>query len=107
MGDEVMSALGNTNLDKNNDISGIFSSAKKAKSKSSEKAQEVKPTHTRGAKYTDAEIEQLETIMIALGTDNISKAIRYCLSTTWEYEGKQLEEIAQKKKELDMKTKKE
>jgi hypothetical protein len=100
-----MSALGNTNLDKNNDLSGFLNPSKKSKSKSSEQSQEVKPTHTRGAKYTDAEIKQLETIMVALGTDNISKAIRYCLSATWEYEGKMLEELAQKKRELNLQTK--
>jgi hypothetical protein len=92
-----MSALGdNPFFKKNNDVSQLVNSSQK---------NENKNKNTRSAKYTDEEIEKLETIMIALGSDKISTALKYCISVTWAYEGETIQEIAQKKRELDLQTK--
>ena len=115
-----MRAIGNTKLDENNDIGALLgqqpNQAEKnvvnraeipAVGKVPEKAQMIeknanddKLKHSRSAKFTDLEIEQLDKIMIAIGTDKVSKALRWCLNKSWEAHGDEIENIAQKKKEI-------
>lgn len=115
-----MSAIGRTRLDDNDNIGALLgqlpNQAEKtavsrpeapAAEKIPEKAQkgeerenDDKLKHNRSAKFTDLEIEQLEKVMIAIGTDKISKALRWCLNKAWEAHGEEVEKIAKQKKEI-------
>jgi hypothetical protein len=115
-----MRAIGNTKLDENNDIGALLgqqpnqaekSVVKRAEipaaGKVPEKVQQIeenanddKLKHNRSAKFTDLEAEQLEKIMIAIGTDKVSKALRWCLNKAWEARGDEIEKIAKQKKEI-------
>ena len=113
-----MRAIGNTKLDENNDIGALLGqqpnqAEKKVVNKAEipavgkvpEKAQKIeenddKLKHNRSAKFTDLEAEQLEKIMIAIGTDKVSKALRWCLNKAWEAHGDEIEKIAKQKKEI-------
>jgi hypothetical protein len=120
MGNDLMRAIGNTKLDENNDIGALLgqqpNQAEKnavnraeipAAGKVPEKEQKIeenanddKLKHNRSAKFTDLEAEQLEKIMIAIGTDKVSKALRWCLNKAWEAHGDEIEKIAKQKKEI-------
>jgi hypothetical protein len=120
MGNGLMKAIGNTKLDENDDIGALLgqkpnkarnptvnkaeiSAAEKVPEKAQmieENANDDKLKHSRSAKFTDLEIEQLDKIMIAIGTDKVSKALRWCLNKSWEAHGDEIENIAQKKKEI-------
>jgi hypothetical protein len=65
-----------------------------------ENVNDDKLKHNRSAKFTDLEVEQLEKIMIAIGTDKVSKALRWCLNKAWEAYGGEIEKIAKQKKEI-------
>ena len=115
-----MRAIGNTKLDENDNIGALLgqqpNQAEKtainraeipAAEKMPEKAQTIeenanedKLKHNRSAKFTDLEVEQLEEIMIAIGTDKVSKALRWCLNKAWEAHGDEVERIAKQKKEI-------
>ena len=38
--------------------------------------------------------------MLAIGTDKVSKALRWCLSKAWETHGDEIEKIAEEKKKI-------
>lgn len=38
--------------------------------------------------------------MLAIGTDKVSKALRWCLSKAWEVNGDEVERIAEEKKKI-------
>jgi hypothetical protein len=115
-----MRAIGSTKLDENDDIGALLGQQpNKAENplvnkaevpvvgKVPEKAQKIeenanddKLKHNRSAKFTDLEAEQLEKIMIAIGTDKVSKALRWCLYKAWEAHGEEIEKISKQKKEI-------
>ena len=115
-----MRAIGNTKLDENDNIGALLGhvpnqAEKTAVNRTELTAAENRPEktqaleenvnddklkHSRSAKFTDLEVEQLEKIMIAIGTDKVSKALRWCLNKSWEAHGDEIENIAQKKKEI-------
>lgn len=115
-----MRAIGNTKLDENDNIGALLGQQpnqveitainlteapaaekipEKIKNKE-ENANDDKLKHNRSAKFTDLEIEQLEKIMIAIGTDKVSKALRWCLNKAWGAHGDEIEKIAKQKKEI-------
>jgi hypothetical protein len=61
----------------------------------------AKMKHNRSAKYTDEEDELLKKMMVAYGTDQVSKVLRWMLHKTWEQYGDQIEEIYEKKRKID------
>jgi len=94
-----MAALGKTTIDKNLDIGALFGEpVKEPSSRKSKQDNALK--HSRSAKFTDLEIEQLKKIMIAIGTDQHSKALRWCLNKTWDVYGDEIEKIAEEKKKI-------
>jgi hypothetical protein len=115
-----MRAIGNTKLDENDNIGALLgqqpnqaekttanraeiSEAGKVLEKEQtieENANDDKLKHNRSAKFTDLEVEQLDKIMIAIGTDKVSKALRWCLNKAWEAHGDEIEKIAKQKKEI-------
>ncbi len=115
-----MRAIGNTKLDENDNIGALLGHLPNQAEKNAvnrtelttaenkpEKTQAIeenvnddKLKHSRSAKFTDLEVEQLEKIMIAIGTDKVSKALRWCLNKAWEAHGNEIEKIAEKKKEI-------
>ena len=115
-----MRAIGNTKLDENDDIGALLGQPPNKAEKNvvnraeipavgnvlekaqkiEENANEDKLKHNRSAKFTDLEAEQLEKIMIAIGTDKVSKALRWCLNKAWEAHGDEIENVANKKKEI-------
>ena len=115
-----MRAIGNTKLDENDNIGALLGqlpsqveetvvdrveipAAGKIPKKTrtgEENKDDDKLKHNRSAKFTDLEIEQLEKIMIAIGTDKVSKALRWCLNKAWEAHGDEIEKIAKQKKEI-------
>ena len=109
-----MSAIGKTKLDDNEDISVLLGQPVKreqtagknaentpeSKKAEAEKGDNDKLKHNRSAKFTDSEVEQLDKIMLALGTDKVSKALRWCLHKVWETQGEEIEKIAQEKKKI-------
>ena len=115
-----MRAIGNTKLDENDNIGALLGQQPNQLEKTianqeitpvagkvPEKAQtgdensnDDKLKHNRSAKFTDLEVEQLEKIMIAIGTDKVSKALRWCLNKAWEAHGDEIEKIAKQKKEI-------
>ena len=120
MGDGFMRAIGNTKLDENDNIGVLLGQQPNQLEKTianqeitpvagkvPEKAQtgdensnDDKLKHNRSAKFTDLEVEQLEKIMIAIGTDKVSKALRWCLNKAWETHGDEIEKIAKQKKDI-------
>jgi hypothetical protein len=115
-----MRAIGNTKLDENDNIGALLGQQPNqveitavhrteipAAGKIPEKVQTIeentnddKLKHNRSAKFTDLEVEQLDKIMIAIGTDKVSKALRWCLNKAWEAHGDEIEKIAKRKKEI-------
>ena len=115
-----MKAIGSTKLDENDDIGALLGQQPNQAEKNAvnraeipaavkvpEKAQKIeenanddKLKHNRSAKFTDLEAEELEKIMIAIGTDKVSKALRWCLNKAWEAHGDEIEKIAKQKKEI-------
>lgn len=68
------------------------------KAEKKEENTDEKLKHNRSAKFTDLEIEHLDKIMLAIGTDKVSKALRWCLSKAWETHGDEIEKIAEEKR---------
>lgn len=115
-----MRAIGNTKLDENDNIGALLGqqpdqaektavnraeipAVRKVPEKTQteeENANDDKLKHNRSAKFTDFEVEQLDKIMIAIGTDKVSKALRWCLNKAWETHGDEIEKIAKQKKEI-------
>lgn len=109
-----MSAIGKTRLDDNEDISALLGQSVNSEQTTGKKAENIleskkieaekrdnsKLKHNRSAKFTDLEAEQLDKIMLALGTDKVSKALRWCLHKVWETQGEEIEKIAQEKKKI-------
>jgi hypothetical protein len=96
-----MSALGNTKIDQNLDIGALLGGpVKETTCVESKNNPDGALKHNRSAKFSDQEIEQLLNIMIAIGTDKHSKALRWCLNKTWEVYGKEIERIAEEKKKI-------
>jgi hypothetical protein len=96
-----MSALGNTKIDQNMDIGALLGGiAKKSTSNESKTTTDGTLKYNRSAKFSDQEIEQLDKIMIAIGTDQFSKAMRWCVNKTWEVYGDEIEKIAEQKKKI-------
>jgi hypothetical protein len=107
MGDELMGAIGKTKLDDNDDISALLGQhpdikkpAVKKEENMSEKKDDEKLKHNRSAKFTDLEVEHLDKIMLAIGTDKVSKALRWCLTKAWEAHGDEIEKIADQKRNI-------
>jgi hypothetical protein len=115
MGNDLMrSAIGNTKIDENDNIGALLGQQKRvektleiqAEISAAERAEkkeenpDEKLKHNRSAKFTDLEVEQLEKIMLAIGTDKVSKALRWCLSKAWEAHGDEIEKIAEQKKKI-------
>jgi hypothetical protein len=59
-------------------------------------------TIQKGFKISQEQNENLEKLKIALGTDLDSEALRWCFDQVWELRGKEIEEVAQKKKEISL-----
>lgn len=89
-----MSALGGAKINKMNDIGDLFGS------KNVKSITEEKPRHIKSAKFTDSEVEKLQQIMKAIDTDNISKAIRWCVNTAWDSNKDEIEKIVGEKKKI-------
>jgi hypothetical protein len=123
MGDDSMrTAIGNTTIDENDNIGALLGQQQMQIEKNAENREEMsaavgktekgkmgkqegnigdeKLKHNRSAKFTDLEVEQLEKIMLAIGTDKVSKALRWCLSKAWEVNGDEVERIAEEKKKI-------
>ena len=123
MGDNpVRTAIGNTTIDENDNIGALLgqqqtqveknTASQEEKStiagimangkigKQEENTDKEKLKHNRSAKFTDLEVEHLEKIMLAIGTDKVSKALRWCLSKAWEAHGNEIEKIAEEKKKI-------
>jgi hypothetical protein len=123
MGDDPMrTAIGNTTIDENDNIGALLGQQQTQIEKNTENREEIpaavgktekgkmgkqevntgdeKLKHNRSAKFTDLEVEQLEKIMLAIGTDKVSKALRWCLSKAWEVNGDEVERIAEEKKKI-------
>lgn len=118
----MRTAIGNTKIDENDNIGALLGQQQpqieknvasleetpavvgekvKVKVRKQEKnINNEKLKHNRSAKFTDLEVEQLEKIMLAIGTDKVSKALRWCLSKTWEAYGDEIERIAEEKKRI-------
>jgi hypothetical protein len=109
-----MSAIGKTKLDDNEDISALLGQQMKTDKPAEKMIENIsepeqtkavskdndKLKHNRSAKFTDSEAEQLDKIMLALGTDKVSKALRWCLQKIWETQGEEIEKIAAEKKRI-------
>lgn len=125
MGDDpVRTAIGNTTIDENDNIGALLGQQQMQAGKNTANWEEIpaavgktekgkmgkqkeiagkeKLKHNRSAKFTDLEVEQLEKIMLAIGTDKVSKALRWCLSKAWETHGDDVERIAEEKKKIGM-----
>lgn len=123
MGDDSMrTAIGNTTIDENDNIGALLGQQQMQIEKNTENREEIpaavgktekgkmgkqevntgdeKLKHNRSAKFTDLEVEQLDKIMLAIGTDKVSKALRWCLSKAWEVNGDEVERIAEEKKKI-------
>jgi hypothetical protein len=118
MGDGPMrTAIGNTTIDENDNIGALLGqqqtqvekytanreeacSIVEKVEKQEENINKEKLKHNRSAKFTDLEVEHLEKIMLAIGTDKVSKALRWCLSKAWEAHGNEIEKIAEEKKKI-------
>jgi len=59
-----------------------------------------KPKYSKAAQFSEQEIEYLQQIMIAIGTDQFSKAMRWCVHKTWEVYGEEIKRIAEEKKKI-------
>ena len=59
-----------------------------------------KTKYSKAAQFSEQEIEYLQQIMIAIGTDQFSKAMRWCVNKTWEIYGGEIEKIAEEKKKI-------
>lgn len=59
-------------------------------------------TIQKGFKISPRQNENLEKLKIALGTDLDSEALRWCFDQIWELKGREIEEVAQKKKEISL-----
>lgn len=118
MGDDsVRTAIGNTTIDENDNIGALLGQQQPQvekntanqeetslvigkKEKQEENTDSEKLKHNRSAKFTDLEVEQLEKIMLAIGTDKVSKALRWCLSKAWEAHRNEIEKIAEERKKI-------
>jgi hypothetical protein len=118
MGDDSMrTAIGNTTIDENDNIGALLEQQQTHAEKNTAKREETpivigkiqkqeinndneKLKHNRSAKFTDLEIEHLEKVMLAIGTDKVSKALRWCLSKAWESHGDEIEKIAEQKEKI-------
>ena len=116
MGDGLIrTAIGNTTIDENDNIGALLGQQIKVEKMSTtqaetpvvEKAEKKdgnadneKLKHNRSAKFTDLEVEHLDKIMLAIGTDKVSKALRWCLNKAWEAHGDEIEKIAEQKKKI-------
>jgi hypothetical protein len=111
MGDDKMrTAIGNTTIDENDNIGALLGQQTKethaGKTENEIMRNQEKITdneklkHNRSAKFTDLEVEQLEKIMLAIGTDKVSKALRWCLSKAWETHRDEIEKMAEEKKKI-------
>ena len=110
----MRTAIGNTKIDENDNIEALLGKQTKVektsttqvempvveKAEKKEKNTDEKLKHNRSAKFTDLEIEHLDKIMLAIGTDKVSKALRWCLSKAWETHGDEIEKIAEEKKQI-------
>jgi len=113
----MRTAIGNTTIDENDNIGALLGQQQTQAEKNTEKREETpavvgkiekqeentdneKLKHNRSAKFTDLEVEHLEKIMLAIGTDKVSKALRWCLSKAWEAQGDEIEKIAEQKKKI-------
>lgn len=110
----MRTALGNTKIDENDNIEALLGKQTKVekapttqaempvveKAEKKEENTDEKLKHNRSAKFTDLEIEHLDKIMLAIGTDKVSKALRWCLSKVWEAHGDEIEKIAEEKKKI-------
>lgn len=110
----MRTALGNMKFDENDNIGALLGQPKKVEKTSTAQAEmpvvkkaekkeentDEKLKHNRSAKFTDLEIEHLDKIMLAIGTDKVSKALRWCLSKAWETHGDEIEKIAEEKKKI-------
>ena len=59
-------------------------------------------TIQKGFKISPRQNENLEKLKIALGTDLDSEALRWCFDQIWELREREIEEVAQKKKEISL-----
>ena len=92
-----MAGMGETSLkksEKSEKTIGKFFSTE-----SSKQSQE-KYIIQKGFKISPTQNENLEKIKIALGTNLDSEALRWCFDQVWELRGKEIEEVARKKKEI-------
>lgn len=118
----MRTAIGNTTIDENDNIGALLGQQQMQIEKNTENREEIpaavgktekgkmgkqevntgdeKLKHNRSAKFTDLEVEQLDKIMLAIGTDKVSKALRWCLSKAWEVNGDEVERIAEEKKKI-------
>lgn len=118
----MRTAIGNTTIDKNDNIGALLGQQqtqvekntinqeetpavvgkmeKGRMGKQEENTDKEKLKHNRSAKFNDLEVEKLEKIMVAIGTDKVSKALRWCVSKAWEAHGDEIEKIAEEKKKI-------
>jgi hypothetical protein len=68
----------------------------------SNKQNQERYTVQKGFKISPRQNKNLEKLKIALGTDLDSEALRWCFDQIWELKGREIEEVAQKKKEISL-----
>jgi hypothetical protein len=88
----MSNVMGRTKIDDIDDMSGLIN-APVQPATSPENPEGDKPRHTRSAKYSDSELKQLEKIMVALGTDQVTKALKWCFKRAWEVDGEKIEKL--------------
>jgi hypothetical protein len=93
----MSNVMGRTKIDDIDDISGLINAPVQTE-ESPEKSEEDKPKHTRSAKFSDSELKQLDKIMVALGTDQVTKALKWCFKRSWEVDGDKIEKLYEIKK---------
>jgi hypothetical protein len=102
VGGMSMAGMGETSLNKPEKSETPEKTIGKLFSKESSKQDQERYTIQKGFKISQKQNQNLEKLKIALGTDLDLKALRWCFDQIWELKGKEIEEIAQKKKEISL-----
>ncbi|AKB49263.1 hypothetical protein MSBRW_0010 (plasmid) [Methanosarcina barkeri str. Wiesmoor] len=97
-----MAGIGETSLKKSEKSETPEKTIGKFFSTKSNKQNQERYTIQKGLKISQKQNENLEKIKVALGTDLDSEALRWCFDQVWELRGKEIEEVARKKKEFSL-----
>jgi hypothetical protein len=101
VGGMSMAGMGKTSLNKQ-EKSETSDTIEKFFSTESSKRGNERYTIQKGFKISSKQNENFEKLKIALGTDLDSEALRWCIDQIWELKGKEIDEVAQKKKQISL-----